>query len=122
RDQRSHRHDRVARRSHRPARGETSTDRGDHSPRRGAGSKGIRDGPSARWERRRNAPFHRSARIAAELEKRTALPCVLIDERYTTAIALRAIHDMGGSTRDRKGDVDALAATVLLQHALQRPR
>jgi RNase H-fold protein (predicted Holliday junction resolvase) len=26
---------------------------------------------------------------------------------------------MGGSTRGRKGDVDALAATVLLQHALQ---
>jgi putative Holliday junction resolvase len=60
--------------------------------------------------------------IAAELTKRTGLECVLIDERYTTAIALRAIHEMGGSTRDRKGDVDALAATVLLQHALQRPR
>jgi RNase H-fold protein (predicted Holliday junction resolvase) len=26
---------------------------------------------------------------------------------------------MGGSPRDRKGDVDALAATVLLQHALR---
>jgi hypothetical protein len=26
---------------------------------------------------------------------------------------------MGGSTRGRKGDVDALAATVLLQHALR---
>jgi putative Holliday junction resolvase len=60
--------------------------------------------------------------IAAELTKRTGFECVLIDERYTTAIALRAIHDMGGSTRDRKGDVDALAATVLLQHALQRPK
>ena len=33
---------------------------------------------------------------------------------------LRAIHEMGGSTKGRKGDVDALAATVLLQHALQR--
>jgi RNase H-fold protein (predicted Holliday junction resolvase) len=27
---------------------------------------------------------------------------------------------MGGSTRHRKGDVDALAATILLQHALAR--
>jgi RNase H-fold protein (predicted Holliday junction resolvase) len=26
---------------------------------------------------------------------------------------------MEGSTRNRKGDVDALAATVLLQHALR---
>lgn len=58
--------------------------------------------------------------VAAELAKRTGFECVLVDERYTTAIALRAIREMGGSTRDRKGDVDALAATVLLQHALQR--
>jgi putative Holliday junction resolvase len=57
--------------------------------------------------------------IAAELAKRTGFSVVLVDERYTTAKALRAIHEMGGSTKGRKGDVDALAATVLLQHALQ---
>lgn len=57
-------------------------------------------------------------RIASELEKRTGLPAVLVDERYTTAIALRAVREMGGTTRGRKGDIDALAATVLLQHAL----
>ena len=56
--------------------------------------------------------------VAAELEKRTGLRVLLIDERFTTAAALRAVHEMGGTTRDRKGDVDALAATVLLQHAL----
>ena len=61
-------------------------------------------------------------RIAAELEKRTGLPVRLVDERYTTAAALRAIREMGGSTRGRKGDVDAVAATVLLQHALSLPR
>ena len=57
-------------------------------------------------------------RIATELEKRTALPVRLVDERFTTSAALRAVRAMGGSTRGRKGDVDALAATVLLQHAL----
>ena len=57
--------------------------------------------------------------VAAELEKRTGLPVILIDERFTTAAALRAVRDMGGSTKGRKGDVDALAATVLLQHALE---
>ena len=57
--------------------------------------------------------------IAAELEKRTGLPTRLVDERYTTAAALRTIREMGGSTRGRKGDVDALAATMLLQHALR---
>ena len=57
--------------------------------------------------------------IAAELEKRTGLTARLVDERYTTAAALRAVREMGGSTRGRKGDVDALAATILLQHALR---
>jgi putative Holliday junction resolvase len=60
-------------------------------------------------------------RIAAELEKRTGLPTRLVDERFTTAAALRAVREMGGSTRGRKGDVDALAATILLQHALNLP-
>ena len=58
-------------------------------------------------------------RIAGEIEKRTGLPVRLVDERFTTAAALRAIREMGGSTRGRKGDVDALSATLLLQHALQ---
>jgi putative Holliday junction resolvase len=57
-------------------------------------------------------------RIAAELEKRTGLPVQLIDERFSSAAALRAIREMGGSTRGRKGDVDALAATILLQQVL----
>lgn len=59
-------------------------------------------------------------RIAEELGRRTGLPTELIDERFTTAAALRAIREMGGSTRHRKGDVDALAATMLLQLALAR--
>ena len=58
-------------------------------------------------------------RVASELTRRTKLPVALLDERFTTATALRAIHDMGGSTRGRKSDVDALAAAVLLQQALR---
>jgi putative holliday junction resolvase len=60
--------------------------------------------------------------VAAELGKRTSMPVTLVDERFTTAAALRAVRDMGGSTRGRKGDVDALAATLLLQHALRLSR
>ena len=56
--------------------------------------------------------------IAAEIGRRTGRMVHLVDERFTTAAALRAVKEMGGSTRGRKGDVDALAATVLLQHAL----
>ena len=59
--------------------------------------------------------------IAAELERRTGLPVRLVDERFTTAAALRTVRTLGGSTRDRKGDVDAMAAAVLLQHALALP-
>jgi putative Holliday junction resolvase len=60
-------------------------------------------------------------RVAAELARRTSLPVALLDERFTTAIALRAVREMGGggTTRERKGDVDALAATVLLQQAMR---
>jgi len=58
-------------------------------------------------------------RIGEEVQRRTGLPVTYVDERFTTVSALRAIREQGGSTRGRKGDVDALAATVLLQHALQ---
>jgi putative Holliday junction resolvase len=56
--------------------------------------------------------------VAELLGTRSGLTVRLVDERFTTAAAQRAIREMGGSTRGRKGDVDALAATVLLQHAL----
>jgi putative pre-16S rRNA nuclease len=57
-------------------------------------------------------------RFAQALETRSGRPVRLVDERFTTAAALRAIREMGGRIRNREGDVDALAATVLLQHAL----
>lgn len=60
-------------------------------------------------------------RVGERLAERTRLPVRFVDERFTTAAALRAIRAVGGSTRGRKGAVDALAATVLLQHALALP-
>jgi RNase H-fold protein (predicted Holliday junction resolvase) len=45
-----------------------------------------------------------------------------VDERFTTASARRAVREMGGKAQERRGDVDALAATVLLQHALGLPK
>jgi len=61
-------------------------------------------------------------RIATEIEKRTGMPVELVDERYTTAAARRAVRELGGKPEERPGDVDALAATVLLQHVLGRAR
>ncbi len=57
-----------------------------------------------------------------ELEKRTGLSVRYVDERYTTAVSLRAIREMDGTTRGRKGDVDAMAAAILLQYALNLTR
>ena len=57
-------------------------------------------------------------RVGGELEKRTGLSVQFHDERYTTAASLRAIREMEGSTKGRKGDVDAMAATILLQQVL----
>jgi putative Holliday junction resolvase len=67
-------------------------------------------------------PRSREARlVAGAIAERSGKPVELVDERYTTAAALRAVREMGGSTRGRKGDVDALAAAVLLQRVLDRP-
>lgn len=57
--------------------------------------------------------------IAARLVSRQALPVRLVDERFTTSSALRSIREQGGSTRGRKGDVDAMAACVLLESVLR---
>ena len=60
--------------------------------------------------------------VAASVTRRTGLPLELWDERMSTARALAAIREQGGSTRGRKADVDSLAAAVLLQHFLDARR
>jgi putative holliday junction resolvase len=60
--------------------------------------------------------------LAGSLAERSKLPVELWDERMSTARALAAIREQGGSTRGRKNDVDALAAAVLLQHFLDARR
>jgi putative Holliday junction resolvase len=60
--------------------------------------------------------------MADTVARRTGLPIELWDERMSTARALAAIREQGGSTRGRKADVDSLAAAVLLQHFLDARR
>jgi putative Holliday junction resolvase len=65
----------------------------------------------------------RAARALADgIAARAGLPVALWDERFTTARVRRAVQEMGGSTRGRKGDVDALAAALLLQHYMDAKR
>jgi putative Holliday junction resolvase len=70
------------------------------------------EGPSAKAARE----------LGSLLASRTSLPLELVDERMTTARAHREIRAQGGSTRGRKEEVDALAASVLLQGFLDQRR
>jgi putative pre-16S rRNA nuclease len=61
----------------------------------------------------------RAARaLAGDIGARAAVPVTLWDERMTTAKVRQAVREMGGKTRGREADVDALAAALLLQHFL----
>jgi putative Holliday junction resolvase len=60
--------------------------------------------------------------LATAIAQRSGKPVELWDERFSTARALGAVRQMGGTTKGRKGDVDALAATLLLQHYLDARR
>lgn len=63
----------------------------------------------------------RAREEGALVSDKTGLPVAFVDERMTTARALRAVRDLGGSTKGREGEVDQLAATVILQLYLDRP-
>ncbi len=56
------------------------------------------------------------------IKTKTSLSVVFRDERMTTARALTTIKEMGGRTKGRKGEIDQLAATLLLQAFLDSRR
>lgn len=49
------------------------------------------------------------------------IPLQTVDERYSSKMAVRAMIDMGMKKKDRreKGNIDQIAATILLQEYLQ---
>jgi putative holliday junction resolvase len=68
------------------------------------------------------AAAHEARALASDVARRTDLPVALWDERFTTARVLGAVREMGGSTAGRKAELDALAATLLLQQFLDARR
>jgi putative Holliday junction resolvase len=50
-----------------------------------------------------------------------SIPIQLVDERFTSKMASRAMVDMGMKKKDRqkKGNIDQIAATIMLQEYLQ---
>jgi putative Holliday junction resolvase len=66
---------------------------------------------------------HAARALADDIKRRVGdLEVRMWDERMTTARVLAAIREMGGRTRGRKEDVDAMAAALLLQHYLDAKR
>lgn len=67
---------------------------------------------------------HAARALADDIKRRVGdqVEVVMWDERMTTARVLSAIREMGGSTRGRKEDVDAMAAALLLQNYLDSKR
>jgi len=53
-----------------------------------------------------------------ELKKVTSTPIVLLDERLTTAQALKSLQEGGMSRKKRAPIIDAVTATILLQNHL----
>lgn len=51
-----------------------------------------------------------------------AIPIQTVDERYTSKMASRAMVEMGMKKKDRriKGNIDQIAATIMLQEYLQQ--
>jgi putative Holliday junction resolvase len=71
-----------------------------------------RDGPKGAWARR----------FAQALEQAIDRPVVLVDERFSTVEAERVLIEADLSRKKRKTVIDAVAATVVLQHALEKQR
>ena len=66
---------------------------------------------------------HAARALADDIKRRVGeLEVRMWDERMTTARVLATVREMGGTTRGRKEDVDAMAAALLLQHYLDAKR
>lgn len=61
-------------------------------------------------------------KLAGDIARHSGVGVDLWDERFTTARALQAVREMGGSPKGRRAEIDALAATLLLQHYLDARR
>lgn len=61
-------------------------------------------------------------KLAGDIARHSGVAVDLWDERFTTARALQAVREMGGTPKGRREEIDALAATLLLQHYLDARR
>jgi putative holliday junction resolvase len=67
---------------------------------------------------RESSQSRKVARFAEELEKALALPIIFWDERLTTFEAQEHLEQMGLNWRQRREQVDKIAAMIILQNYL----
>lgn len=60
--------------------------------------------------------------FAALVEKKTGLPVILWDERRTTIEAHAILHESGKKMKNHRKNVDAVAASLILEGYLTRKR
>jgi len=56
--------------------------------------------------------------FAADLERRTGLPVILWDERFSTVSADRVLQEAGTDLNEKNKVIDKLAAVIILQNYL----
>ncbi len=57
-----------------------------------------------------------------DLERRTGLPVILVDERLTTVEADRILEETGVAASARKAHIDKMAAAIILQNYLDKEK
>lgn len=57
-----------------------------------------------------------------DLERRTGLPVILVDERLTTVEADRILEETGVAASARKAHIDKMAAAIILQSYLDKEK
>ncbi len=67
---------------------------------------------------REGAQAAETRRFAIEVEQELGLPLSYWDERLTSSQAERMLIDAGMRRKDRRGEIDALAASLMLQNYL----
>lgn len=62
------------------------------------------------------------AQLAEDIREQTGVPVVLCDERRTTVEAHQILHQAGKKAKQHRKNVDAVAATLILQGYLDAQR
>ncbi len=71
---------------------------------------------------REGVAAQRMGEFVERLREASPLPVETCDERLTSAAAARAMQEAGLSERDRRGQIDKVAAALILQTWLDRAR